>query len=161
MLPVHDLLERTAADNPDKEAVVCGNDRISYSAVDEATTALAAFLASRGIGAGDRVGIFGSKSVEEVIAIFGILRAGAAFVHINPQYRDTHLRHVVADCGIRTLFIDSSRARVLTGACGEQGTLDRVISLSAETKLQQGVFPEIETLSNILQEHRGGSFTRV
>jgi amino acid adenylation domain-containing protein len=161
MQPVHDLLKRTAADNPDKEAVVCGNDRMSYSAVEEAATALAAFLASCGIGAGDRVGIFGSKSVEEVIAIFGILRAGAAFVHINPQYRDTHLRHVVADCGIKTLFIDNSRARVLARACGEQGSLDRVISLSDETKLEQGVFPEIETLSNILRSQWGGSFTPV
>jgi len=161
MLPVHHLLQRTAAGHPDKEAVVCGADRIPYSALDESATALAAFLASRGIGPGHRVGIFGSKSVEEVIAIFGILRAGAAFVHINPQYRDTHLRHVVADCGIKTILVDNSRARVLSGACGELDTLDLVISLSDETKLKEGVFPEIETLTNILRSQWDGSFAPV
>jgi amino acid adenylation domain-containing protein len=161
MLPVHDLLQRTAADHPDKEAVVCGADRIPYGALDQAVNGLAAFLASRGIGPGDRVGIFGSKSVEEVIAIFGILRAGAAFVHVNPQYRDAHLRHVVADCGIKTIVVDNTRARVLAHACGELDALDLVISLSDETKLKEGVFPEIETLSHILQSQSDSAFAQV
>ncbi len=161
MQPVHECLGRTATDNPDKEAVVCGANRMSYGALDEAATALAAFLTSRGIGQGDRVGIFGSKSVEEVVALFAILRAGAAVVHINPQYRDAHLRHVITDCGIKTLFVDNSRARILASACGGQDSLELVISLSDEIKLDADAFPEIAILGDILRSQSGKSFQPV
>jgi len=150
MVPVHELLRRTATDSPDKEAVVCGDSRVSYGTVDEAATALAAFLASRGIGRGDRVGIFATKSVEEIVAIYGILRAGAAFVHINPQYRDVHLRHVIADCGIKTVFLDGSRARIFAGACGEAGFSGPIISLSDELALDGKTFSDVTHLTSIV-----------
>lgn len=150
MLPVHELLRRTATDSPDREAVVCGDSRMPYGVVDEAATAAAAFLASRGIGRGDRVGIFATKSVEEIIAIYGILRAGAAFVHINPQYRDVHLRHVIADCGINTLFLDGSRARVFSSACGAAGFSGLVVSLSGQMALDGKIFPDVTYLKDIM-----------
>jgi amino acid adenylation domain-containing protein len=151
MLPVHELLRRTATDSPYKEAVVCGETRLPFSAVDQAANTVASFLASRGIGRGERVGIFGTKSVEEIIAIYGILRAGAAFVHINPQYRDAHLRHVISDCGIKTLFVDGSRARMLAGACDPQHPLDLVVSLSHEIAVQGDSFPNVTYLHEILR----------
>ena len=150
MLPVHELLHRTATDSPDKEAVVCGDRRASFGTLDEAATALAAFLASRGIGRGDRVGIFTTKSVEEIIAIYGILRAGAAFVHINPQYRDIHLRHVIEDCSIKTLFLDGSRARIFAGACGDAGFSGLIVSLSDEIALDGKMFSDVTHLGDIV-----------
>jgi amino acid adenylation domain-containing protein len=151
MLHVHELLRKTATDSPHKEAVVCGETRLPFSAVNQAADTLASFLVSRGIGRGERVGIFGTKSVEEIIAIYGILRAGAAFVHINPQYRDAHLRHVISDCGIKTLFVDNSRTRMLAGACDPQDPLDLVISLSHETILPGDAFPRVIHLREILR----------
>jgi amino acid adenylation domain-containing protein len=154
MLPVHELLRRSATDAPDNEAVVCGDSRASFSAVDEAATGLAAFLASRGIGRGDRVGIFATKSVEEIIAIYGILRAGAALVHINPQYRDVHLRHVIADCGIKTLVLDATRARIFASACGDVGFSGLIVSLSDELKLDGKRFSDVTRLRDIVGSPR-------
>jgi amino acid adenylation domain-containing protein len=154
MLPVHELLRRSATDSPHKEAVVCGTTRLPFSAVSEAATSVAGFLASRGIGRGERVGIFTTKSVEEIFTIYGILGAGAAFVHLNPQYRDAHLRHVITDCGIRTLFVDGARARLLPSAVGGESPLELVVSLSEGAAVDPAVATEVTSLRDILRSPR-------
>jgi acyl-CoA synthetase (AMP-forming)/AMP-acid ligase II len=154
MLPVHELLRRSATDSPHKEAVVCGTARLPYSAVNEAATSVAGFLASRGIGRGERVGIFSTKSMEEILAIYGILGSGAAFVHLNPQYRDAHLRHVIIDCGIRTLFVDGARARLLLSAFDRDSPLDLVILLSENAKIDPAVAAEVTSLTDVLKTPR-------
>ncbi|UCG88540.1 MAG: AMP-binding protein [Gemmatimonadota bacterium] len=154
MYPVHELLRRSSADSPHKEAVVCGTTRLPFSAVSEAATSIASFLTSRGIGRGERVGIFTTKSVEEIFAIYGVLGSGAAFVHLNPQYRDTHLRHVITDCGIKTLFVDSARARMLGSAFDGESPLDLVISLSGGAPPDPTVATDVTQLRDILRSPR-------
>ena len=130
MIPVHEFLRRSAAKRPTKEAVICGATRLTYSALDDGSEAVARFLAARGVERGDRVGIFSAKNAEETIALFGILKAGAAFVHINPFYREAHLRHVIEDSGVKALFIDNSRWPVFAAAYPEQSPVELVESLS-------------------------------
>jgi len=150
VIPVHDLLRRSAAERPSKEAVACGATRLSYSALNDGSEAVARFLTAHGVARGDRVGIFTAKSAEETIALFGILKSGAAFVHINPFYREAHLRHVIADCGLKAIFIDDSRWRIFAAAYPERCPVELVVSLSAATpsrSLPNGHTPE--TLEDI------------
>ncbi len=132
MIPTHELLRSSAAKRPTDEAVVCGDARLTYAELDDRSEAVAQYLVSRGVKPGDRVGIFSSKNAEETIALFGILKAGAAFVHINPYYREEHLRHVVDDCGLKALFVDGSRESIFDSAYFERCHVDLVIPLAGK-----------------------------
>jgi amino acid adenylation domain-containing protein len=138
--------------------VVCGAARASFQELDEAATALAEFLASRGIGHGDRVGIFSTKSIEEIIAIFGILRSGAAFVHINPQYRETHLRHVTDDCSLKALLVDGARRRIASAVYTDPSSLELFISLTDEVASEDGVLRNSVAFGDILRSSPRSSF---
>lgn len=148
------MLRRTAVEVSAKEAVVCGESRISFAELDAATTAVAAFLASRGVGRGDRVGIFAAKSVDEVIAIYGILRAGATFVHINPQFREPYLRHTILDCGIETLFVDGARRRIVDGAFADASPLDSIVSFADTGRPAASGDASVDSFSDVLEAMR-------
>lgn len=148
---IHEILQKTSVEFPDKEAVVCGDIRLSYSHVEDASTCLAGFLQAQGVEPGDRVGLFTNKGVEEVIAIFAILKAGAAFVHINPQFKKAHLTHVVSDCDIKTLFVDCFKSAILSKAFANQNPLELIVSLSPTPSLDPETFYNIHTLDDILR----------
>ncbi|UCC25244.1 MAG: AMP-binding protein, partial [Gemmatimonadales bacterium] len=133
---VEGMLHRAALRGPQDEAVVAGRDRTDYETLNRMADSIAAFLGERGVGPGDRVGILSTKSVAEVAAIYGILRAGAAFVHINPQYREAHLCHVVENCGITSLFVDRARWRLLCRAYPSESPFELIV--------QMGPLPEID-----------------
>jgi acyl-CoA synthetase (AMP-forming)/AMP-acid ligase II len=103
---------------------------------------IAAFLGGRGVGPGDRVGILSTKSVAEVAAIYGILRAGAAFVHVNPQYREAHLRHVVDNCGLTSLFVDGARWRLLCRAYSSESPFNLIVRMGPLPEIDAGGLPD-------------------
>jgi len=139
-------------DYPHKEAVVCGHRRLSYEDMEEASARLAYFLISLGVSRGDRIGIFSNKSIEEIIAIFAVLKTGGIFVHINPQYRESQLSHVISDCNLKILFIDNIKAKILEKAYTEKVPVDIIISLSPEINLSWRSFKKIYYLDDILKE---------
>src|SRR6476661_1561210 len=77
------LLIQSATTYPDRTAVVDGSDSISYRALEEASARLAGELAARGVGPGDRVGLYDDKSLHAIVAVWGVLRAGAAYVPLD------------------------------------------------------------------------------
>ena len=80
---VHDFLQDSAERSPDKVALVCDGQRLTYAQVEEQANRVANGLLALGVQRGDRVAIWLPNSVETVIAIFGILKAGATFTVIN------------------------------------------------------------------------------
>lgn len=83
MLNLAVLLEDSARDLPDREAVVCGPVRMTYAEVDAAASRVAHALAARGIGPGDRVALTCPNLHHFPPAYYGILKAGAAVVPLN------------------------------------------------------------------------------
>jgi len=104
---VEALLETAAHHTPDKTALVSGDIRVSYRQLDEQAYRLAHALIAAGIGAGDRVAICRGNSIETVAAIFGVLKAGAVFVVVNPQSRADRLAERLADCAAAALFAEA------------------------------------------------------
>jgi long-chain acyl-CoA synthetase len=74
------------------------NSRVSYKELDALTSRFAAALQGLGIKKGDRVAIMLPNCPQVLVAYFGILKAGAIVVNINPTYPTTELKHVLADC---------------------------------------------------------------
>jgi acyl-CoA ligase (AMP-forming) (exosortase A-associated) len=106
---VHHMLRASAERLPEKEAVVHGGERLTYSEVWTKITNLAHGLRRAGVQRGDRVGIYLEGSIPQVLSIFGILRAGATFVPINTQLFPEQVAHIAKDSGMRALITSKSR----------------------------------------------------
>ena len=116
---VDQFLAASASRLPDKTALVCGNRRLTYREVDQAAGALADALRRLGINRGDRVATYLENSVEAVIAIFGILRAGATFVPIGPTVKCDKLAYILRDCGAVALITDQHATETVADALSQ------------------------------------------
>jgi long-chain acyl-CoA synthetase len=95
---VHDFLEQSAARTPDKIALVCDGQRLSYATVDAMANRLANALVARGLQRGDRVALYLPNSIELVAGIFGVLKAGGTFVVVNSTTKQDKLTYMLANC---------------------------------------------------------------
>ncbi len=102
-------VDRAAKKYPEREAVRYLDESITYAELADRSDRLARFLVDQGVGRGDRVGIFCFKSVEAVIAIWGIMKAGAAYVPIDPLSPTSRLKAICRDCQIEHLVTDSEK----------------------------------------------------
>ncbi|HEX4524736.1 MAG TPA: amino acid adenylation domain-containing protein [Casimicrobiaceae bacterium] len=98
-----DLLIGSAAKYPDRTAVIDGADSISYRDLDESSARLAGELVARGAGRGNRVGLYLDKSLHAIVAVWGVLRAGAAYVPLDVASPVKRVSRIVENgdlCGI-------------------------------------------------------------
>jgi len=103
-----EYLESSAARFADRPAVVDpAGWTITYEALNRQADALARFLTSRGVTRGDRVGVVLPKSVAAVVSLFGIMKAGAAYVPVDYTAPTDRCRGILTDCGVRALITDA------------------------------------------------------
>ncbi len=104
---VHHLLEKSAERSPHKEALICNEKRFTFSALENFANLLGNALIVAGLQKLDRVAIYLENSVESVISIFGILKAGGIFLIINPQVKARKLQYILNDCQVKFLITDA------------------------------------------------------
>src|SRR5262245_5750318 len=104
------LLVNSARKYPDRDAVVFGSERLSYRRLDEITNRLAHVLKAHGVRRGDRVGIYINKSAPSVISIFGILKAGAVFVPLDPNAPEPRIAYIIDNCQVRVLLTSTAKS---------------------------------------------------
>jgi amino acid adenylation domain-containing protein len=95
--PVHELFEGQADRTPDAVAVVLDSRHLTYRALDERASQLAHRLVALGARRETRVAICMDRSIEMVVGLLGILKAGAAYVPIDPDYPSRRLEYMLAD----------------------------------------------------------------
>lgn len=105
-----DLLAATAQRHGGRDAVVMDGRRLSYAALEDGANRLARSLAAHGVRRGDRVGLWLPKSPEAVVALWGILKAGAAYVPVDPGAPPARLGFIARDGGIAGLVTRADRA---------------------------------------------------
>lgn len=98
-----DGLTATAIVAPDRQAVVCGDDALSYAELTAAATSLAKALRARGVRPGDRVAVVLAKGVAQITAVYATLLAGAAYVPIDPASPPRRIDQLVEDIGAATI----------------------------------------------------------
>lgn len=101
---LHHLIEAQTKRTPDAPAVVFENSQLSFRELDAKANQLAHFLQKHGIGADDLVGISIERSLELVIGLMGILKAGAAYVPIDPSYPQNRLAYMLEDSKVKVLL---------------------------------------------------------
>ena len=107
---VHALLVEAAARNPQGEALVCGETRLSWADLAERASHLADGLAAAGIRAGDRVALLLGNRIEFVLALFAVSRLGAVTVPLGIRQQTPEIVHVLNDCGARLLIHEADLA---------------------------------------------------
>ncbi|QEH36902.1 Linear gramicidin synthase subunit D [Aquisphaera giovannonii] len=109
---LHRLIEDSARRFPDAEALEQGYARLSYRELNARANQLARLLRSRGIGREDVVAFRASRSVDAVTSLLAILKAGSAFLPIDPEESPVRMARMLRDCGSRTfLSIGESKAQ--------------------------------------------------
>ncbi len=118
---LHDYLRQAAERHPKKVALVSGEQRWSYHALEEKATALAGHLQGQGLSRGDRVAIYLENTPEQVIAIFGVLRAGGCIVVVNPTTQAERLGFIIAHSEARYLFAPVEKRALVMKAMEQSG----------------------------------------
>ena len=108
--------EQTLSATPDKEAVFGGGESLTFRQLHAEAVAAAQALAQLGVQSGDRVGICMQKTLDQVVAILGVIWANAIFVPIHPVLRAEQIEHIATDCDMKLLITESARVAELRGA---------------------------------------------
>ncbi len=124
---VNDFLSSSVKSSPQKVGLVFRKKRLSYSEIDKLSNKLANVLVSKGVKRGDRVGIYLDNSVEAVISIFGILKAGAVFVIINFSTKPNKLAYVLNNCRMKALITDFNKFETISQVCQKTSHLSFVL----------------------------------
>ncbi|SEW47140.1 AMP-binding enzyme C-terminal domain-containing protein, partial [Chitinophaga sp. YR573] len=104
------LFRSQVVNNPERVALISGETQLSYQELDNSSTWLAHYLKQTyNLQANDLVGILMENSSWSVIAILGILKAGAAYVPIDPSLPTERQDYIINDTGIKVLLITSER----------------------------------------------------
>jgi amino acid adenylation domain-containing protein len=107
---IHDLLAAAARRHGDAIAVSDRDRELTYAELDDRSGRLASAMLESGVAPGDRVGLLLEKSLESMIAIYAILKAGAAYVPLDDQAPVRRLAHIARDAGINCLVSSQARA---------------------------------------------------
>jgi len=93
-LNIADLAEHTIDAVPDRIALICGDEQITFAELEEKANRMAHYLIDHGVRRGDKVGLYCRNRIEIVIAMLGIVKAGAILVNVNYRYVESELRYL-------------------------------------------------------------------
>ena len=93
-LNIADLAEHAIDAVPDRVALICGDEQLTYAQLEEKANRLAHYLVDRGVKKDDKVGLYCRNRIEIVIAMLGIVKAGAILVNVNFRYVEGELRYL-------------------------------------------------------------------
>jgi len=107
------FLTNSAKQNPDKPAVWARGRTLTYRELNERSNQVANLLRSRGVEKGDRVGIYFSKAVESLCAMFGVLKAGGVYVPLDPLAPVERISYIISNCEMKGLITSGEKLRGL------------------------------------------------
>ncbi|WP_078282307.1 non-ribosomal peptide synthetase [Mycobacteroides franklinii] len=112
---IPELLATQVAANPDAAALTFADSTLTYRELDEAADRLASHLANQGVGPGERVILFSDRSAHAVIGILAVLKAGAAYLPIDPAVPASRLEFIVGDAAPRAAITTTDLSARLDG----------------------------------------------
>jgi acyl-CoA synthetase (AMP-forming)/AMP-acid ligase II len=125
-LNIADLAEHAIDAVPDRVALICGDEQLTYAQLEEKANRLAHYLIDQGVKKDDKVGLYCRNRIEIVIAMLGIVKAGAILVNVNFRYVEGELKY---------LFENSDMVALVH----ERRYADRVANVLPETPLVKTV----------------------
>jgi amino acid adenylation domain-containing protein len=124
---LHQLVEQASVTSPNRSAVVDGSRSLTYRELEDRANQVAHLLIGLGVERGDRVALYLDKSIESVVGIYGVLKAGAAYVPLDPKAPAARLGYVAGDCGARWVVSAAAKAREWTQLIAAGAPFEHVI----------------------------------
>ncbi|CAK9884153.1 MAG: Dimodular nonribosomal peptide synthase [Candidatus Erwinia impunctatus] len=112
---IHTLFEEQVRRSPEAVALLCGNREVSYDALNRQANRIAHRLIALGVRPGDRVALCAERSAAAVAGILGILKSGAAYVPLDPEYPEDRLRFMLEDAAPAALLTEGRLTGILPG----------------------------------------------
>ncbi|MGD1714169.1 non-ribosomal peptide synthetase [Dapis sp. BLCC M172] len=144
-ISIHQLFESQVEKTPDAIAVIFGEEKLTYSELNNKANQLAHYLQKLGAKPETLVGICVERSLEMVVGLLGILKAGAAYVPLDSSYPSERLAYMISDSQISVLLTQKSLLTSLPENKAQVVCLDRDWGAIAEfstANLSSGVTPE-------------------
>jgi long-chain acyl-CoA synthetase len=104
LVPLHEVLTKTAKEHPKKTALAYFENEITYAELDSLSDQFAGALAKLGVKKGDRVAVFLPNTPQFVIAYFGILKIGAVLTTISPLHKEREVEYQLSDSEAETII---------------------------------------------------------
>ncbi|MEU7551548.1 amino acid adenylation domain-containing protein [Streptomyces sp. NPDC044571] len=157
---LHELFERSADRTPGAVALVDGARTLTYGELDERANELAHDLIARGVRAEDVVGVRLARSAGAVVAMLAVLKAGAAYLPLDPAHPAQRLAELAEDAGARLVLTDAdvpveadadgpgARTRTRPSVAVSPGTSAYVLFTSGSTGRPKGVVNEHAAVVN-------------
>lgn len=123
------LFEKQAALTPHAVAAVCGNQQMSYAELNENSNRVARYLQSCGVSAESIVGVYIDRSIDMLVALLGIQKAGAAYLPMDPIFPKERLAYMLEDADVNIILSEKELAATLPKHNA------RVICLDSEKKI--------------------------
>jgi amino acid adenylation domain-containing protein len=144
---LHHLLRTSAESFPDRMAAAEENRSIAYAELDARANQVARLLLDLGVSRGDRVGLYLNKSLEALIGIYGILKAGAAYVPLDPNAPAKRLAYIAANCGLNVLLTGVEKEQVWGELLAEGAPLTAMVVLNSRNSPKHEFSHEIRVLT--------------
>ncbi|MEN6327614.1 MAG: amino acid adenylation domain-containing protein, partial [Syntrophomonas sp.] len=135
-LTIVDMLRAQADRTPDNMAVVYADHSYTYRELDEITDKIARFLTAQGAGREQAVGVLIKRSEYLAICSIGILKCGAAYLPLDPNYPSERLEFMLQDAGAKILMADDDLYEKVPNYQGEMIPTSRLGELDADTRLK-------------------------
>ncbi|MFD7456446.1 MULTISPECIES: non-ribosomal peptide synthetase [unclassified Streptomyces] len=110
------LFETQAARTPDAPALVFAGTTLSYAELNRRANRLARLLIQRGIGPEDRVALMLPRSPDQVVAVLAVLKAGAAYLPVDPEYPAERIAYLLSDGAPALILVPDARTATPPGA---------------------------------------------
>ncbi|WP_199609981.1 non-ribosomal peptide synthetase [Flocculibacter collagenilyticus] len=126
---IQDWVERREMDAPEHIAVKDQHTALTYRMLNQRANQLAHHLIKQGVNNGEFVALCTTRGTQQLIAMLAILKAGAAYMPIDPEYPATRIEHMIHDSGTRWVISETSLATEigLSSACGERTPLNVIM----------------------------------
>ena len=118
---LHGVVAEGLAGDASRSAVVCGEAELSAGGLEELSNRMAHHLRARGVSPGDLVGVALPRSVDMVVALLGVLKAGAAYLPLDPEYPAERLSFMVEDSGMKAVIATRDTVAALGVPVGSGG----------------------------------------
>ncbi|OUS25460.1 hypothetical protein A9Q99_21275 [Gammaproteobacteria bacterium 45_16_T64] len=116
-ISIHEQFQQQVLLAPDKTALVHGDHTLSYQALNQASNRLAHYLLTKGVCAGDVVGLCLDRSFDMMVGALAILKTGAAYVPLDPGYPSDRLAYMLEDCSVTlVLTLDALKENLPSGS---------------------------------------------
>ncbi|WP_185964339.1 non-ribosomal peptide synthase/polyketide synthase [Aliikangiella marina] len=130
-LCIHELFEQQVLKRPDSVALVLDNEILTYNELNERANRLAHFILAKNLKPGELVGIYLERSIEMMISVLAILKAGAAYLPIDTSYPEKRVSYILIDSKVKLMLTQSSLPKFEDTEDLEPVYVDELMSRSA------------------------------